>query len=722
MRSLAIARRELAAYFFSPISYVVMTLFLVATGYEFWLLVALLNGREAPHGAVLQYFFGGTFLYWLFLMFIAAVITMRLVAEERRSGTLEPLLTAPVTGLDVIVGKYLGALAFYAALWAPTTLYLLLLRAYAPEGGAPDSGPIVAGYLGTLLVGASALALGLFASTLTKNQIIAAVLSFVGLSLLLLVGALGDALYRTGPWAGLLAHVNLFRHMEDFGRGIVDSRHVVYHLGLIVLGLFGATRFLVRRRGRFVLELALLLAVLAGVNWLSARHYARRDWTRGRTFALSDKTQKVLRDLKQPVQLIVFMLPSGPGASDLYDDVHELTDRAQAESRLLRVDWIDIDRERERAIAVGKRYNVSGEDVAAGVIIVDGGSSSRFLTRDELAEYDYAAADDGRPPPLKAWKGEQALVQALLEVTEEKAPALCFVKGHGERAIDSWEPGEYGDFAEELKRDHYAPRAIELEAGIPLDCALVVEAGPEQPLGKRDAETLGAYLERGGRLLVLDGPHFDPQVTRFAGSGLEEPLEKFGISLKNDLVLDEPRLRGSVAAFGVSEGYGDHPISAHLMHHRTLWAMAREVRALEKPGVSARELVHTGDAGWGETDPSFLAGVGQSGPSFDPAHDVKGPVSLGVAAEKGASRVVALGSAELAANREILGYNRDLLLSSVAWLLKKEPRMAIGPRTPEHLRLRLDDGQVTRVFLYAVVALPLFVLLLGGGVFWVRRS
>ena len=116
MKALVIARRELSAYLFSPISWVVMTLFLTATGYEFWILMAMLNGRATPHGAVLQYFFGGTFLYWLFLMFIVAVIAMRLIAEERRTGTLEPLLTAPVGELDIVLGKYLGALAFYGTL------------------------------------------------------------------------------------------------------------------------------------------------------------------------------------------------------------------------------------------------------------------------------------------------------------------------------------------------------------------------------------------------------------------------------------------------------------------------------------------------------------------------------------------------------------------------------------------------------------------------------
>ncbi len=720
MKALTIARRELAAYFYSPISYVVMTLFLVSQGYEFWMLAALLNGRDAPHGAVLQYFFGGTFLYWLFLMFIVAVITMRLIAEERRTGTIEPLLTAPVGEFDVVCGKYLGALAFYAALWVPTLIYVLILRAYSPEGAAPDAGPIVAGYLGTLLVGAGALALGLFASALTRNQIVATVLSFVGLALLLLGGALGDSLFRTGPWAALLAHVNLFRHMEDFGRGIVDSRHIVYHLGLVAIGLFGAARMLSRRRARFAVEILLLVGIVAGVNWLAARHYARGDWTRGRTFALSDKTHQILRSLQKPVDVVVFMLPSGDAAGDLFDDVRELVDRAQRESPLIHVDWVDVDRERERALTVGKRYNVSKDDVTSGVVIVSAGDQSKFITRDQLADYDYSGSDDGRPPALKSWKGEQALVQALLQVTEEKPAEICFVKGHGEPAIDSWEPGEYGAFAEELRRDHYAPRAVELDAGVPPACELLIEAGPEQPIDKRDAAAIGAYLARSGRLLLLDGPHFDAQVTRFVPMGLEELLTSWGVDLGLAVVVDEPRIRGSAVAFAVTEGYADHPITARLMHHRTLWATVRPVRAVVTPGVKAEELIHTSDAGWGETDLGIFHAAAEL--TFDPARDLKGPVSIGVASEKGDSRLVVLGSTEIAGNSEILGYNRDLLLSSVAWLLKRAPRIAIGPRTPEQLRLTLDDHQLTRIFFLSVVALPLFILLLGGGIFWVRRS
>lgn len=731
MKTLVVARRELAAYFFSPVSYLVMALFLVVEGYSFWLFLTLTNERPAGHGAVLGYFFGGTFLFWLFVMFLAAVITMRLVAEERRSGTLEPLLTAPIAEPSVILGKYLGGLAFYAALWAPTLLYVLMLRAYAPEGTAPDAGPIVAGYLGTLVVSSSALAIGLFFSTVTRNQILAAVLSFVTLAMLLLVGALGDTVVRGGRFAPAFAYVNLFRHMEDFGRGIVDSRPLVYHLCWVVLALFAAARALAAGRAtslrrRALIEVLLLALILVACNWLGARHYWRGDWTRGHTFALSDKTKQLVRDLHKDVDVIVFMLPTGQDANDLYPDVQELLERARRLSPRLHVEYVDIDREPERLKTVGKKYGVSGDDLVDGVIVVASGDQSKFITRSDLAEYDWAAAEGGGPPPMKEWKGEQALDTALLEVTDEKAPPVCFVTGHGEPAIDGYEPEAYGQLADELRRDHQAPRAITLDRGVPDDCAVTVLAGPDHPLPPPDVYELAKLLERGGRLLVLLGPTFDAQVTRFVDVGVEDTLERWGASLRNDVVVDEPRLRGSAVAFAVTEGYADHPITRRLMHHQTIWTDVREVRAKPGNGLGPTELIHTSDDGWGETDLGIFRA--QAELRYDPGKDVKGPVPFGVAVErtegtgKGA-RLVVYGSSEVASNRVLLAaYNRDLLLSSFAWLEHREPRIAIGPRPTEHLKLALDDTKLSRVLWICVVFLPLCVLLVGGGVFWVRRS
>jgi ABC-2 type transport system permease protein len=730
MKSLAVARRELAAYFFSPVSYLVATLFLLVQGYSFWLFLRILNERPVQHGAVLQYFFGGTVLFWLFVMFLAAVITMRLIAEERRSGTLEPLLTAPVAEVSVIVGKYLGCVGFYAALWVPTLLYVVLLRAYSPEGVAPDLGPVVAGYLGTLLVSSSALALGLLFSTVTRNQILAAVLSFVTLAMLLLLGPLGRMI-SWPPAAALFRYIDLFGQMEDFGRGIVDSRRFVYHLSIVAVALFAATRALAAGRAtslrrRALVEVALAVVIAVGVNYLGARHYARGDWTRGRTFALSDKTTALVRGLQRDVEVIVFMLPTGEDANDLYGDVHELLERARRLSPHLHVENVDIDREPERLKTVGKKYGVSGDDLVDGVIVVASGGQSKFVTREQLADYDYAAATDGRPPPMKAWKGEQALDSALLAVTDERAPAVCFVSGHGEPAIDGFDPEAYGDLAEELRRDHQAPRAITLDRGVPADCDVAVLAGPDRPLPQPDAVELDRYLERGGRLFVLLGPSFDAKVTRFVDVGVEELLGRWGASPRNDVVVDEPRLRGSAVAFAVSEGYADHPITRRLVHHQTLWSNVREIVATPKPGVVARELVHTSADGWGETNLGIFRAEAEL--RYDPGQDVKGPVSIAVAAErtegtgKGA-RLVVLGSSDFASNRVLLAaYNRDLVLSALSWLEHRPERIAIGPRPTEHLRLSLDDRQLGRVLGLCAGALPLFVLLLGAGVFWVRRS
>jgi len=241
-----IAQRELRAYFVSPLGYVVLAVFLLLQGIVFWLFVSFLSQPSAPPGAVMQYFFGGTVLFWIALLGVTSAITMRLIAEERRTGTLEPLLTAPVTSVEVVLGKYLGALLYFLALWVPTLLYVAILVVYADA--KPDWGPIAAGYLGTVLQGGAFLALGLLASALTRNQLVAFVLAFVFAWALALIGVL-ENLVTTEGLKSLFRYVHLFKQMDDFGRGIVDTRHIVFLVSLIVFVLFATVKALDARRG-----------------------------------------------------------------------------------------------------------------------------------------------------------------------------------------------------------------------------------------------------------------------------------------------------------------------------------------------------------------------------------------------------------------------------------------------------------------------------------------
>src|SRR5262245_60562816 len=207
--------------------------------------VRVLAQPDAPSGGVMEWVFVGTMLYWIALALLATVLPMRLLAEERRSGTIEPLLTAPVAPIEVVLGKWLGASGFFAACWAPTLLYVVYLRAV---GATLDPGPIAAGYLGTLLIGGAALAVGLLASSLTRNQLLAATLSFVAFFGTLLVGAL-EGQVRSPALAAALHRASLFRMMEDFGHGIVDSRPVLQLVTVTVLALLVTTALLSRLRG-----------------------------------------------------------------------------------------------------------------------------------------------------------------------------------------------------------------------------------------------------------------------------------------------------------------------------------------------------------------------------------------------------------------------------------------------------------------------------------------
>jgi ABC-2 type transport system permease protein len=244
-KSLALVQRELVAYFSSPLAYVVLTAFLFFNGYVFWLITAYLNDPRTQAMAPLKLMFGGTIFFWLFLLFVVPVITMRLLAEERRTGTLEVLLTAPVSEAQVVVAKFVAAFIFYLFLWLPTWVYVFILGSYSNI----DYGPVWAGYLGIALLGVLFSAVGLLTSALSRNQIVAAIFAFAVLIVLFSIGLL-EQLATAPVLKSALSYMNLWDHMDDFSRGLVDTRHVVYTVSLAGLFLFLATKALEAKKWR----------------------------------------------------------------------------------------------------------------------------------------------------------------------------------------------------------------------------------------------------------------------------------------------------------------------------------------------------------------------------------------------------------------------------------------------------------------------------------------
>ncbi|MBF6613451.1 MAG: ABC transporter permease subunit [Chloroflexi bacterium] len=237
MRNLLnIAAKEMRSYFVSPVAYLIVAFWLIASGFFFWLSVSI------TAQASMTDVFG---VIPVFLLLISPALTMRLLAEESRTGTLELLLTAPVRDWAVVLGKFLGALGLYATMIALTLVYPLIFVVF---GGNPDWGPIWSGYLGLVLLGMTFLAIGIFASALTSNQMVSAVIAFVILLLFYIIGQIGGNV-NAGAGA-FLSQLSLLTRFDSFTRGVIDLKDVIFYLTFTTVVLFITVQIVETRRYR----------------------------------------------------------------------------------------------------------------------------------------------------------------------------------------------------------------------------------------------------------------------------------------------------------------------------------------------------------------------------------------------------------------------------------------------------------------------------------------
>ena len=237
---IAIANKELRSYFSSPMAYIIIGFFALPFGVFFYLyldafvrqslqMAGMGGGSMNVNQQVIRYVLQNASVIILFIM---PMITMRTYSEEKRSGTIELLLTSPVTDVEIILGKFFGALGLYIAMLLVTLLYIAILFVY----GNPEWRPLVACYLGLLLMGGAFLSLGLLISSTTNNQIVAGIISFIVFLMLWIVGWFADT---AGPTVGAITrYLSITEHFDDFSKGIVDTKHIIYYLSLITLGLF----------------------------------------------------------------------------------------------------------------------------------------------------------------------------------------------------------------------------------------------------------------------------------------------------------------------------------------------------------------------------------------------------------------------------------------------------------------------------------------------------
>jgi ABC-type uncharacterized transport system involved in gliding motility auxiliary subunit len=367
------------------------------------------------------------------------------------------------------------------------------------------------------------------------------------------------------------------------------------------------------------------------------------------------------------------------------------------------------------------------------------GDRQKYVNSNEMAEYDYQRGPQGQiSRKVRSFNAEEAFLNALLNVTETEQLRICFTQGHGEPGIESAEPLGYRYAVETLKRENFQVEPVKkIEKRVPRRCDVVVVAGAQVAFSDREAASLSAYLDDGGKLLYAAATAEGVgSAVRFVHSGLEELLASHGVVVEDAFALDlSIRAAQNPLIWIPEKTWGDHPITKVMEGKRMVLEMPRVIRAKKKgtnKEMKVTELLSTttGKHAWGERDLGFIMDP-RATPSYQQGVDLASPVPVAVAArekQKGGARIVAFGSfinfanAHINPNVPMQDFSVDLLLNSINWLGHKEQMISLRPRTPEQVKLELRADQISRIFRVTVFAMPLAAILLGLLVWWVRRG
>jgi len=714
-------RRELHVMLRAPILYVVGGVFLVVQGIAFAGLVGELSDprKPAPLGALLEGQLAGTLLTWVLSLVVLTLLGMRAIADDKRTGGWELLLTAQVGEGAAVIGKWLAAATLYALLWVPTLAYLVVVAMFRADDGGWDLATIATGYAGAIAIGAALLAWAIAASAAMTSTLGAGALGFALLIGVFLVGEL-PALWPTltvdhPSLAALLRACSVRETAAAFARGEVAVSSLALVLGLAVTGLAAAvtlacagrrTKREMRMRAAGTV-LVLAISVLAG--GLALLRPAMWDASAARRNSLDPQTREVLAAV--PAATLTIVQPTLAGLAPIYDEVARVAARMAAVSPGLSVTSVDPASVPGGLAEVARIGGLQPGDLAqGGAVIVDVAKRRRVVDLLAIASVD--RGPDGAPR-VERLAIEQSITGALAALTTTTSIKVCVTTGHGELPFDIEDKrgADWSMVANRLRAEGMTIEAVALaDTG---GCAVVIIPGPSTPLTASEALAIQSYLRAGGAVIAaaasrtLDGS--------LGLMGIESVLAADGLGIPPAIVVDPSlTVRELPGALLIASGYADHPINAGFANARPiLWFQPRAVLA----DRGAIPLVSASAQSWGERD------LLHAPPEKD-ADDLAGPVA--VAALGASKKLLALGSAESLTTAVLSGGASagDLWLAHAVRFLAgmPEPAVTIAATAPSQVRLVMTSAQRTMVIAICVGVIPLAWVLIGGVlVLWRRR-
>jgi ABC-2 type transport system permease protein len=722
MRGISIVfRREMLAYFTSPIAYVIAAAFLWVTALVFntnlTLSVTLqpVNPAAVPNALA------------FFLIFFGPVLTMRLLAEEARDGTLELLLTAPVSERAVVFGKFLGAWAYFSLLLALTLVYQVILVAVAQ----PEVGQGVSAYIGIWLYGGAVLAIGLFFSALTDSQVLAAFLSVAALTLLYLGEAAGQIVANL-DLAALIRTLALPAHYNgSFAVGLLRFEDLVFFCGVIVVMLYGALRALEARRSGGVSwqarglramaatwgGAAVLLVLVGGVYVSAANAAITLDMTESRQYSLSRETQTVLRRVVEQgreIRITGFYSANALGYRQLDDAIARLYE-AETDGLISRR-YYDPNENR----AFSERFNLQ----------IDGELFVSYL--DENGEVDFntvrrVTAENSQ---------ERNLTNAILRLLDINRFEVGFEIGSSDLNPDDVSSSGYSAIIDGLEANGIRTRGLSLDqigaagSDVPAEVSTLVMLQMRQPLTPAGLAALDRYLKRGGRVFIFADADYGPTPFLSEADPLNAYLwDNFGIKMLDAVVIDAISNAGTeldILSYAVSDGSS---ITARMNdtnnpQSRALFRVARAVQINPDPPVQNGMVVATSPQSYGERNLALLSQSNRY--TFDVREDIAGPLNVAAWANdtRTGARIVLVGDSNFVTNGLIANPegNGILFTDAITWLTGFGESVVFAPqaRTSNLPVVFISTQDLDTIALLTSVILPLLVVLGGLGQRWWR--
>ena len=722
-RAWTLARRELMALFDTPTAYVLAVAFLGLGLYMSF------RSLYAMGVASLRPFFD--LLPWLFVVFIPAV-TMKALAEERRSRTLDWLVAQPLNEADIVIGKFIGNWLFVLVALAGT-LPMALGVLFTSEA---DGGIMVAQYLGAALLAAQMIAIGLWASSITRNQITAFILGAAVSFILILIGT---PIVQIGlpRWLGSLANqLSVMGHFQNVARGVVDLRDILYFVSTCGLFLMLAIGALSRDRlshardeyKRLRTGTAVIVAGVLMLNLLGGYIRGRLDLTSDNLFTLSDGSRDILGDLDDVVNLKLFVSDELPQEiqltlRDVRDLVADLRGAANGQLITEELNPDDDDEAASEASSLGIfpiEFNVLRDDE----LQVRRGYFGLAIT--------YADEQEVIPVIDRTDDLEFRLVSAMRNMTSPRRPNVAFATGFGAK-----DASQFGALSQSIA-DRYAVTTVNLETDVGAPAInrdsvdILVVAAPTTPVSPAAAQAVESYLDAGGSvLMVMERHEINPQapISTPLTTGLEEILSARGVEATGELVFDaassERISMGRQGMFNVIRAYPFWPVAFTGSQHATVrdlsnatfgWASAF---SYDEDDATVQPLWTTTEAG----------GVRPAGSSIDPSMEVApgedelGIYTMAVAIDPGGEdgsedggRIVAVGDADFIQDRFVQANPQNLVfaVNALDWLSQDEALIGIRSknRTPPTLAFASDFSRNALKW-GSLIGVPLAFILLG---------